>query len=49
MTTEIEDGLILQAVAREIELILQHLMDNAVKYNKDNGSIRVTVKKQAPG
>lgn len=43
---DIEDGLFMKAVAKEIELIFRHLISNAIKYNRDNGSVFVTVKKE---
>jgi signal transduction histidine kinase len=45
ISTDIEDGLSMKAVAREIELIFRHLISNAIKYNKDNGSVSLTIKK----
>jgi signal transduction histidine kinase len=49
MSAKIEDGLTMKAVPREIELILGHLLDNAIKYNRDNGNIRATMKKAGNG
>jgi len=45
ISADIEDGLFMKAVAREIELIFRHLISNAIRYNKDNGSITLTIKK----
>lgn len=45
VSADIEDGLFMKAAAREIELIFQHLIANAIKYNKDNGSVTLTIKK----
>jgi two-component system sensor histidine kinase/response regulator len=45
ISTAIEDALTMKAVGREIDLILRHLIDNAIKYNKDMGSVAVTIKK----
>ena len=45
ISAEIEDALTMKAVGREIDLILRHLVDNAIKYNKDNGSVTVTIRK----
>ncbi len=41
----IEDDITIEAAAREIELVFHHLIDNAIKFNHDNGSLRVTVKR----
>ena len=46
ISADIEDGLSIKAVAREIELIFRHLISNAIRYNKDNGSITLTIKKE---
>ena len=46
ISADIEDGLFMKAVAREIELIFRHLISNAIRYNKDNGSITLTIKKE---
>lgn len=48
VSADIEDNLTMKAAAREIELIVWHLMDNAVKYNRDNGSVSVTMKRAGP-
>jgi signal transduction histidine kinase len=45
ISADIEDGLTMKAVAKEIELIFQHLISNAIKYNKENGSVSLTIKK----
>ena len=45
ISVDIEDGLFMKAVAREIELIFRHLISNAIKYNKENGSVSLTIKK----
>jgi signal transduction histidine kinase len=45
ISTDIEDGLSMKAVAREVELIFRHLISNAIKYNKENGSVSLTIKK----
>jgi two-component system phosphate regulon sensor histidine kinase PhoR len=45
ISTDIENGLFMKAVAREIELIFRHLISNAIRYNKDNGSITLSIKK----
>jgi signal transduction histidine kinase len=45
LTAEIEEGLTMKAVPREIELVIQHLVDNAIKYNKDNGAVRIIMEK----
>jgi signal transduction histidine kinase len=38
----------MKAEGREIELIVRHLVDNAFKYNRDNGSVSVTMKRAGP-
>jgi len=45
ISADIEDGLFMKAAAREIELIFRHLISNAIRYNKDNGSITLSIKK----
>jgi len=45
LSADIEDGLFMEAAAREIELIFRHLIGNAIRYNKDNGSVTLTIKK----
>lgn len=45
ISSEIEDALTMKAVAWEIDLMLRHLFSNAVRYNKNNGTIHVTLKK----
>ncbi len=39
---EVPDGLMLQADRTEIEMILNNLVSNAVKYNRDHGGVRVS-------
>ncbi len=48
VSTDIEDNLTMRAAGREIELIVRHLVDNAIKYNRDNGSVSVTMKRAGP-
>jgi len=43
ISADIEDGLSMKAAAKEIELILRHLVDNSIKYNKDSGSVHVAI------
>jgi two-component system phosphate regulon sensor histidine kinase PhoR len=45
VSAAIEDALTMKAVGKEINLILRHLIDNAIKYNKDNGSVAVAIRK----
>jgi signal transduction histidine kinase len=45
LSGDIEDGLFMKAVARDIELIFRHLISNAIRFNKDNGSVTLTIKK----
>ncbi len=46
ISDDIEDGITCKAGSGEIDLILGHLIDNAVKYNRNNGSVTVTVRKE---
>jgi two-component system phosphate regulon sensor histidine kinase PhoR len=48
VSADIEDGLTMKAASNEIELIVRHLVDNAIKYNRDNGSVRITLKRAGP-
>jgi signal transduction histidine kinase len=48
VTADIEDGLSMTAAAREIDLLLRNLISNAIKYNKDNGSVHVSLKRDGP-
>lgn len=43
--TNIEDGIMLKANARDMEIILNNVLSNAVKYNKQNGSITMYLNK----
>jgi len=43
--SEIEEALTMRGVAWEIDLILRHLLTNAVKYNKDGGRVAVSLKR----
>ena len=45
ITADIEDALAMKAVAWEIDLMLRHLISNAVRYNKDKGTIHLALKK----
>ncbi len=45
LSADMEDSIIMEAGAGEIELIIGHLIDNAVKYNRDNGSVALTLRK----
>ncbi len=40
--SEVTPGLIFQADQEEIEMIFNNLVSNAVKYNRDGGSVRIT-------
>lgn len=48
MTPEIEDAVTIEADAKEIELIIKHLVGNAIKYNTEGGSVHVTIKRSGP-
>lgn len=48
ISPEIEDAVTIEAEAREIELILKHLVDNAIKYNNEGGSVLVTIRRSGP-
>lgn len=48
ISSDMEDALTMKASAREIDLILRHLISNALRYNNDGGRIDVTVKKAGP-
>jgi two-component system phosphate regulon sensor histidine kinase PhoR len=45
ITTSIEEALTMKAVGKEIDLILRHLIDNAIKYNRDKGSVTIAIKR----
>lgn len=45
ISADIEDGMTMKAAPDEIELLVRHLMDNALRYNKDNGSVCLTLKR----
>ena len=49
IAADIEDGLIMESGTGEIELVLRHLIDNAVKYNRVDGSVTVTITKEGAG
>jgi hypothetical protein len=43
-----EETLVFQADAGELEIIFNNLISNAVKYNQDNGSVRVRIRDLGP-
>ncbi len=45
LSIEAPESLIMMADASEIEIIFNNLISNAVKYNTDNGTVRVLLKK----
>ncbi|NQU35828.1 MAG: response regulator [Bacteroidetes bacterium] len=45
VVSEIDDDVTMNADHDELEIIFNNLLSNAVKYNRDNGNIRVQVKK----
>ncbi|HOW99175.1 MAG TPA: HAMP domain-containing sensor histidine kinase [Deltaproteobacteria bacterium] len=49
LSEEIEDGLTMQAVPREIELVIGHLVDNAIKYNRAGGAVRLVAGRAGSG
>lgn len=48
ISADIENGITMKTEAGEIELMVRHLMDNALRYNRDNGSVCVTIKRAGP-
>jgi signal transduction histidine kinase len=51
ITIEVTDGQPVEMIAdpNEIEIVLNNLVSNAVKYNRDNGSVRVAVHRDPEG
>ena len=45
LSAGIEDSIIMEAGAGEIELVMGHLIDNAVKYNREGGSVTLALRK----
>jgi signal transduction histidine kinase len=45
LSAAIGDAVTKEASGRDIDLILRHLISNAIKYNKDGGSVVLTVRK----
>jgi two-component system, sensor histidine kinase and response regulator len=43
------EGCLVKADPREMEIILNNLISNAVKYNRENGEVRIHLKKQSGG
>jgi len=48
ITADIEEGLTIEAAAGDIDLALKHLIDNALHYNHDGGSISVAIQRAGP-
>lgn len=48
MSSEIEDGLTMLASAWEIDLILRHLISNAIRYNRAGGAVVFRMRKAGP-
>jgi len=42
-----DEPVVMSADASEIEIVLNNLISNAVKYNRDSGKVRITLKKDA--
>ncbi len=45
VSAEIEEGITIPAVAREMKLLAGHLVVNAIKYNRNQGSVQVQLKR----
>ena len=45
ITADIESNVTMEAGTGEIELLLRHLTDNAVKYNREGGSVALILRK----
>jgi len=48
ISSDIEDGLAMRASAWEIDLILRHLISNAVRYNKEGGAVVFRMRRAGP-
>ncbi len=48
ISADIEDGLSVKADPGEMGIMVRHLVDNALKYNRDNGTVRVSMKRSGP-
>lgn len=46
LETEIEDGIVLHGNAALLTRLLQNLLDNAYRYGKEKGTVRVTLKRE---
>ncbi len=49
VTLDCPEGLTLHADAGEIEIVLNNLVSNAVKYNRDGGRVEVAVRREGDG
>ncbi|NNN06531.1 MAG: response regulator, partial [Elusimicrobia bacterium] len=49
ISTQVDPGLVLLADRTHLTGIFQNLLDNAVKYNKKNGSIKIQARRSADG
>ena len=49
VTLDAPDDVTLQADAGEVEIVLNNLISNAIKYNRDGGSVTVELRRRDPG
>ncbi len=45
VSSDIQDSLVLEGTAWEVDLILRHLISNAIRYNKEGGEVSVRMEK----
>lgn len=48
ISSDIEEGTTLKASAGDIELMLRHILDNALRYNRDGGSVQLRMRCAGP-
>lgn len=48
LSSHIQESLTMKAATGEIDLVLHHLISNAVRYNREGGKIDFTMKKSGP-
>lgn len=48
ISTDIEDGLAVKADPGELVLMVRHLVENALRYNRQNGGVRVSINRSGP-